>query len=75
MKGYSELKPIFSCRLYDAAVKAEIPMIEIAARVGINRRTIWRYINPCFPDLPRADVLMRIASVLGVSVNYLIGIE
>ena len=75
MKGYSELKPVFSCRLYDSAVKAKIPMIELAARVGINRRTIWRYVNPCFPDLPRADMLLRIASVLNCTVNYLLGIE
>lgn len=75
MKGFSEIKPMFSARLYDAMTKINMPAVSVAKAAGINRRTIWRYLNPVFPDLPRADTLLNLSEVLGCGIYYLLGKE
>ena len=44
---------------------------ELASRSGVNRRTIDNYLNT-HNAMPSADVAVRIAGALGVTVEYLI---
>lgn len=44
---------------------------ELASRSGVNRRTIDNYLNT-HNSMPSADVAVRIAEALGVTVEYLI---
>jgi len=44
---------------------------ELASRSGVNRRTIDNYLNT-HNSMPSADAAVRIAGVLGVTVEYLI---
>ena len=44
---------------------------ELALRSGVNRRTIDNYLNT-HNSMPSADAAVRIAGVLGVTVEYLI---
>jgi transcriptional regulator with XRE-family HTH domain len=44
---------------------------ELASRSGVNKRTIDNYLNT-HNSMPSADAAVRIARVLGVTVEYLI---
>jgi transcriptional regulator with XRE-family HTH domain len=44
---------------------------ELASRSGVNKRTIDNYLNT-HNAIPSADAAVRIAEVLGVTVEYLI---
>ena len=47
--------------------------MDLAEKVGISNVTISRYLSG--DRIPRLDVIARIASVFGVSIDYLLGIS
>jgi transcriptional regulator with XRE-family HTH domain len=48
-----------------------MPVKELAALSGVNKRTIDNYLNTR-KHIPSADIAVNIARVLGVSVEYLV---
>lgn len=64
---------IFKKRLREAREKANMRQDEFAQKVGIARASASYYENEKNNSLPNIEVLYRMASVLGVSYNYLMG--
>lgn len=65
----------FKTRLKDEMEYAGIQHKSLAAKAGINPRALLTYVA-AKPSMPPADVAVRIAKALGVSVEYLVdGVE
>ena len=63
----------FSHRLTVLLDEANMSQTELAKKIGISNVTICRYLTG--ERAPRIDVLTRIASVFGISVDFLLGIS
>lgn len=61
----------FRTRLKDEMVFSDIQHKELAARACITPRALLSYVSS-HPSMPPADAAVRIAKVLGVSVEYLV---
>ena len=61
----------FKENLKSELVYSGMPVKELATRSGVNKRTIDNYLNT-HNCMPAADAAVRIAGVLGVTVEYLI---
>jgi transcriptional regulator with XRE-family HTH domain len=61
----------FSKRLYSEIDYIGLNRKEFAAKVGIKKRALDTYLGPQ-QSMPPADTAVKIASVLGLSVEYLI---
>jgi transcriptional regulator with XRE-family HTH domain len=59
-------------RLKDARESRQFSQKDLAERIGSTDKQIWRYENGL--NDPTADVLTRIAKVLEVSLDYLVGL-
>jgi transcriptional regulator with XRE-family HTH domain len=59
-------------RLKQVREERELSQQELADRVGVTNKQIWRYENGL--NLPTADVLARMAKELSVSMDYLAGL-
>lgn len=59
-------------RLIAARVSRGFTQTDLAERVGISLKQMWRYENEV--SIPAADVLKRIAQELEVSADYLLGL-
>jgi transcriptional regulator with XRE-family HTH domain len=63
--------PGFSKRLYSEIDYIGLSRKEFAAKAGIKKRALDAYLGPQ-QSMPPADTAVKIASVLGLSVEYLI---
>lgn len=61
----------FKSRLKDAMEYAGIRHKELSERAGVTQRALLTYVSAT-PSMPPADVAVRIAKVLGVTVEYLV---
>jgi len=61
----------FSKRLFSEIDYIGLNRKEFAAKVGIKKRALDAYLGPQ-QSMPPADTAVKIASVLGISVEYLI---
>lgn len=61
----------YSIRLRNLIDEMDIKQNELAEKAGITEATISNYINA--KQLPKLGVVEKIADVLGVSVDYLLG--
>jgi len=61
----------FSKRLFSEIDYIGLNRKEFAAKVGIKKRALDAYLGPQ-QSMPPADIAVKIASVLGISVEYLI---
>lgn len=59
-------------RLREAREARQLTQIELASMVGVSDQQIYRYETS--KSVPTADVLMRIAKTLEVSIDYLVGL-
>ena len=59
----------FSEKLRAARIKARFSQVELAKRVGITERSLYKY--EMNERIPKIDVVKRIADELGVTVDYL----
>ena len=62
----------FSTRLKEEIESADIRYKELAAKSGVPERALYNYVATKNPSMPPADVAVKIAGVLGVSVEYLV---
>lgn len=64
---------MFANRVKERATELELPMAEVARRAGISVRRMGHYVSErSEPDL---QLLIKIAVVLDVTPNYLLGVE
>ena len=63
----------FSYRLTVLLDENNMKQTELARKVGISNVTICRYLTA--ERLPRLDVVIKIASLFNVSVDYLLGLS
>lgn len=63
----------FSYRLTVLLDENNMKQTELAKKVGISNVTICRYLTA--ERLPRLDVVIKIASLFNVSVDYLLGLS
>ena len=63
----------FTYRLIVLMEDFNMTQIDLAEKVGISNVTISRYLSG--DRIPRLDFITRIASVFGVSIDYLLGIS
>jgi transcriptional regulator with XRE-family HTH domain len=61
----------FACRLRSEIDYMGLNQKEFAAKVGIKKRALDAYLG-AQQSMPPADIAVKIASVLGVSVEYLV---
>jgi len=61
----------FACRLRSEIDYIGLNQKEFAAKVGIKKRALDAYLG-VQQSMPPADIAVKIASVLGVSVEYLV---
>lgn len=66
---------IFRQRLREAMQNAELNRSQLALRAGIDRSTLSQLLASDLGRLPRADTVAAMASVLGVSVDWLLGLS
>lgn len=62
----------FSTRLKEEIEYADIRYKELAEKSGVPERALYNYVATKNPSMPPADVAVKIADVLGVSVEYLV---
>lgn len=62
---------IYATRLKNLIDELDIKQNELAQKAGITEATISNYINA--KQLPKLGVVEKLADVLGVSVDYLLG--
>ena len=63
----------FSYRLIVLMEDFNLTQVDLAQKVGISNVTISRYLSG--DRVPRLDVIARMASVFGVSIDYLLGLS
>lgn len=63
----------FSARLKQALRDANMKQYELAEKVGVSYITISRYV--CGERMPRAQIVALMAKALGVTTDYLLGVE
>lgn len=61
----------FKTRLKEEMEYSDIQHKELAERAGIKQRALLTYVAAT-PSMPPADVAVRLAKVLGVTVEYLV---
>ena len=62
----------FSTRLKEAIEFADVRYKELAEKSGVAERALYNYVATKNPSMPPADVAVKIAGALGVSVEYLV---
>ncbi len=62
----------FSTQLKEEIEFADLRYKELAEKSGVPERALYNYVATKNPSMPPADVAVRIAKVLGVSVEYLV---
>jgi len=62
---------LFIKRLQELLDDKDITQRELAQRIGVTEVTISRYLNG--ERKPRIEIISKIAEVLGVSIDYLLG--
>ena len=62
----------FGENLRDALELANLKQIDLATKTGINIKSIENYIKNDATTIPSADKAVKIAKVLGVTVEYLV---
>ena len=65
----------FRERLHEAMTSARVNRSALAARIGIDRSTLSQLLSAETDRLPRADTAAAIASVLHVSLDWLLGLS
>lgn len=65
------MENIYAIRLKNLIEELDIKQNELAQKAGITEATISNYINA--KQLPKLGVVEKLADVLGVSVDYLLG--
>ena len=66
---------IFRQRLREAMGNAELNRSQLALKAGIDRSTLSQLLASDLARLPRADTVAAIATVLGVSLDWLLGLS
>lgn len=59
----------FAKRLKQAMVEREVSQVELAAAIGKGKSSISQYLSG--KNIPKADVQLKMAEVLGCSIEYL----
>lgn len=62
-------------RLKELRKSANITQEQLAAAIGVERSSIGKYESPTKPVQPSPDVLLKMSSYFGVSIDYLLGNE
>ena len=62
----------FSMRLKEAIEFADVRYKELAEKSGVAERALYNYVATNNPSMPPADVAVKIAGALGLSVEYLV---
>ncbi|MBQ3801266.1 MAG: helix-turn-helix transcriptional regulator [Treponema sp.] len=62
----------FSTRLKEEIELADLRYKELAAKTGVAERALYNYVATKNPSMPPADIAVKIAKALGVSVEYLV---
>ncbi|MBR1714635.1 MAG: helix-turn-helix transcriptional regulator [Treponema sp.] len=62
----------FSTRLKEEIEFADLRYKELAEKSGVPERALYNYVATKNPCMPPADVAVKIADALGVSVEYLV---
>ena len=62
----------FNTRLKEEIEFADIRYKELAEKSGVPERALYNYVATKNPSMPPADVAVKIANALGVSVEYLV---
>ena len=65
----------FRERLHEAMEKGQVNRSTLAAQIGIDRSTLSQLLSAEADRLPRADTAAAIASVLHVSLDWLLGLS
>lgn len=65
----------FKARLTQAMQNADVSRLQLAREVGIDRSTLSQLLSDETDRLPRADTVAAIASVLQVSLDWLLGLS
>lgn len=68
-----DLKVVFSINFKNALKDKGIKQVELSKAIGVSERSISKLANG--ETLPRAFLLLQIADYIGVSTDYLLGIE
>lgn len=66
---------VFRSRLLEAMNQAELNRSQLAEKAGVDRSTLSQLLAPDNIRLPRADTVAAIASVLQVSLDWLLGLS
>lgn len=74
MKRHDTVR-IFRQRLREAMGDAELNRSQLALKAGIDRSTLSQLLSSDLARLPRADTVAAIATVLGVSLDWLLGLS
>ena len=62
----------FNTRLKEEIEFADLRYKELAEKSGVAERALYNYVATKNPSMPPADVAVKIANALGVSVEYLV---
>lgn len=62
----------FSTRLKEEIEFADLRYKELSEKSGVPERALYNYVATKNPCMPPADVAVKIADALGVSVEYLV---
>ncbi|MEO1159783.1 MAG: helix-turn-helix transcriptional regulator [Pseudomonadota bacterium] len=65
---------IFRNRLLDAMTRNNVSRSALARKTGVDRSTIGQLLKDDLPRLPNAQLAADVASVLGVSTDWLLGL-
>lgn len=73
MKDYD--KEMFSCKLRIARIKRKLKQSELAQAIGVSAATISSYEKVITPKVPSLDNAYKISRCLGISLDWLCGID
>lgn len=62
----------FNVRLKEEIEFADLRYKELAEKSGVAERALYNYVATKNPSMPPADVAVKIAGALGVTVEYLV---
>jgi len=70
-----DISRVFRARLLEAIERSQLSRAQLAERAGVDRSTLTQLLTGEGARLPRADTVAAVASVLQISLDWLLGLS
>jgi transcriptional regulator with XRE-family HTH domain len=70
-----DISRVFRARLLEENARRQLSSAQLAGRAGVDRSTLTQLLTGAGTRLPRADTVAAVASVLQVSLDWLLGLS